>query len=261
LPARDDEIRDVAVAVNRTAGMLAEYEREVRRAEQVRTAALLGAGLAHEMRNAATGCRMAIDLHAEACPTHDDETLSVAKQQLQLMESQLQKYLQAGKAAAISLHRELDLGHLLENVMRLVRPAARHAKVDLRWESAPGAVTIEGDDEALGQAMVNLLINAIEAVQQPGGGEPRCVHARLQTVRPGFAEVVVADNGPGPSVAIADELFTPFISSKPEGAGLGLANVKRIIEAHRGAVDWIRAEGMTRFRIEIPLATRGSHCV
>jgi signal transduction histidine kinase len=261
LPATNDEIRDLAIAVNRTAGMLGDYERQVRRTEQLRTAALLGAGIAHEMRNAATGCRMAIDLHAETCPALNDEALAVAKRQLQLMESQLQKYLQAGKAAAIGVHREVDLGHLFEDVLQLVGPAARHAKVELCWDRLPGDVTVDGDDEALGQAIVNLLINAIEAVQQPGGGEPRCVHVKLHSINPGFAELVVADNGPGPLAALADELFAPFVSSKPEGAGLGLANVKRIVEAHRGAVDWVRAEGMTRFRIEIPLTKRGAPCV
>jgi signal transduction histidine kinase len=261
LPATDDEIRDLALAVNRTAEMLADYERAVRRTEQMRTAALLGAGLAHEMRNAATGCRMAIDLHAETCPAHDDETLGVAKRQLQLMESQLQKYLQAGRASAVGKYREVDLAHLLEDVLQLVRPAAKHAKIEIRWERLPGEVRIAGDDEALGQAIVNLLINAIEAVQQPGGGEPRCVHAKLYSARPGFAELVVEDNGPGPAAAIAEEVFAPFVSSKPEGVGLGLANVKRIVEAHHGVIDWVRTDGMTQFRIEIPLAKRGAHCV
>jgi signal transduction histidine kinase len=241
--------------------MLAEYEGEVRRTEQLRTAALLGAGIAHEMRNAATGCRMAIDLHAEGCPAHNDETLVVAKRQLQLMESQLQKYLQAGKTSVAGAHREIDLGRLCEDILKFVRPAARHAKVDVLWDGLPEAVTIDGDNEAIGQAIVNLLLNAIEAVQQPGGGEPRCVQAKLHAARPGFAELIVSDNGPGPSAAVAGDLFAPFVSSKPEGAGLGLANVKRIVEAHRGAIDWVRTEGTTRFRMEIPLAKRGSHCV
>ncbi|HEX6962499.1 MAG TPA: HAMP domain-containing sensor histidine kinase [Lacipirellula sp.] len=261
LPATDDEIRDLALAVNRTAGMLAEYEGEVRRTEQMRTAALLGTGLAHEMRNAATGCRMAIDLHAENCAAHDDDTIAVAKRQLQLMEGQLQKYLQAGKASAIGACREIDLGRLFADVMQLVRPAARHAKVDLQCDLSPGEVIVDGDDEALGQAIVNLLINAIEAAQQSGGVEPRLVSARLRSDRTGFAELVIADNGPGPAAAVAGELFAPFVSSKPEGAGLGLANVKRIVEAHRGAIEWMRTEGLTQFRIEIPLAQRGSRCV
>lgn len=262
LPATDDEIRDLSLAVNRTAEMLAEYELQVRRTEQMRTVALLGAGLAHEMRNAATGCRIALDLHAEAYNgCGDDESLLVAKRQLLLMENQLQRFLRAGKSPAVVADRTVDFASIVENVWPLVRPAARHAGVDLRLNCGCSEVWIVADDEALGQAIVNLLLNAIEAVQQPGGSTPRRVDAELATVRPGFAELVVRDNGPGPQASVADALFTPFNTSKPEGVGLGLSVVKRVVQAHRGVIDWVRVDGMTCFRIEIPLATKGACCV
>ena len=71
LPAGDDEIRTLAEAVNRMAAMLASYEQEVRRTERMRTLAHLGGGIAHQLRNSATGCAMAVDLHAEECPLGD----------------------------------------------------------------------------------------------------------------------------------------------------------------------------------------------
>src|SRR4029079_18885773 len=71
LTAIDDEIRDLSAAVNRTATMLAEYEAQVRHSEQMRTLTILGASIAHQLRNAATGCRMALDLHASACREAD----------------------------------------------------------------------------------------------------------------------------------------------------------------------------------------------
>ena len=67
LPSINDEIRDLSAAVNRTAAMLAEYEPQVRQSEQMRTLTMLGASIAHQLRNAATGCRMALDLHADEC--------------------------------------------------------------------------------------------------------------------------------------------------------------------------------------------------
>lgn len=262
LPHIDDEIRDLSLAVNRTAEMLAEYERQVRRAEQMRTVALLGAGLAHEMRNAATGCRIALDLHAEACvECAGDESLLVAERQLLLMENQLQRFMRAGKSPAVTVDRVVDFASILENVWPLVLPAARHAGVELRFNRGSSEAWIAADDEALGQAIVNLLINAIEAVQQPGGSTPRRVEANLAVTRPGFAELIVRDNGPGPQAAVADALFTPFNTNKPEGVGLGLAVVKRVVEAHRGAIDWMRVDESTCFRIEIPLARKGACCV
>ncbi len=262
LPHTNDEIRDLSLAVNRTAEMLAEYEQQVRRTEQVRAVALLGAGLAHEMRNAATGCRMALDLHAQSCNGGDaDETLSVAKRQLRLMESQLQRFLRAGKENAGEVYREIDLANLVDELLQLVRPAARHADVELQWERSGVDAPVVGDDEALGQVVLNLLLNAIEAVQQPGSAKPRQVRAELQTLVGELAEFVVSDNGPGPQSAVAGSIFDPFVTTKPEGVGLGLAVAKQVVEAHHGTIGWTRQDGVTRFRVEIPLATKGVGCV
>jgi signal transduction histidine kinase len=260
LPKTDDEIRDLFQSVNVTAEKLAEYDGQVRRAEQMRTVALLGAGLAHEMRNASTGCRVALDLHREQCAS-DSESLDVAKRQLNLMESQLQRFLRVGKTDTALQTREFDLAALVDDLLSLVRPVARHAGVALRWAPPGDFPPVAGDEEAIGQAIMNLLLNAIEASQQPGGAPARVVNTEIHARRPECAEVVVSDSGPGPAQSVAATLFNPFVTSKPEGVGLGLAVVKRVVEEHRGAVDWLRADGMTTFRVEIPLAAKGVRCV
>ena len=89
----DDELRDLAVSINRMTERLSQYEREVRRSEQLRTLGQLGAGMAHQLRNAATGGRMAIELHQRQCAAAGGEDLEVALRQLRLMESYLQRFL------------------------------------------------------------------------------------------------------------------------------------------------------------------------
>ena len=89
----DDELRDLAVSINRMTERLGQYEREVRRSEQLRTLGQLGAGMAHQLRNAATGGRMAIELHQRQCAAANVEDLEVALRQLRLMESYLQRFL------------------------------------------------------------------------------------------------------------------------------------------------------------------------
>jgi signal transduction histidine kinase len=264
LPATDDEIRDLARAVNRTAQMLADYEHEVRRTEQMRTVARLGASLAHEMRNAATGCRMAVDLHADVCPGgHDDESLAVARRQLRLIESQLQRFLQIGRRPAEIVRREVDLARLVDDLLPLVRPAANHAKVELDWRLADDDLMIHGDEDGLGQVALNLILNAIEAVQQhPGdGAATRRVTVELGRSEHDAAELVVSDTGPGPATESATAIFEPFVTSKAEGAGLGLAVAKQVVEAHDGAISWSRLGGVTRFRVTLPAATKGAPCV
>ena len=133
LPQRDDEVHDLVVAVNQTASKLREYEQHVRQTEQMRTVAMLGAGLAHEMRNAATGCRLAVDLHAENCSlSAADDSLAVAKSQLQLMENRLQGFLQLGREESKTQTQRLDLSAIVGELVPLVLPAARHAGVTIR---------------------------------------------------------------------------------------------------------------------------------
>ncbi len=121
LPAIDDELRDLSAAVNRTAEMLTDYEQQVRRSEQMRTLTMLGASIAHQLRNAVTGCRMALDLHAAdhaadgaGRASNGSECLDVAQRQLRLMESQLQRFLRIGKRPANLVERDVELGDLVE---------------------------------------------------------------------------------------------------------------------------------------------------
>ena len=242
LPTTDDEIKDLSRAVNQTAEMLADYEQQVRRTEQMRTVSLLGAGLAHEMRNAATGCRMALDLHAEKCSAENDaESLFVAKRQLRLMESQLQRFLRAGKPLDDSEKREISLPALVDDL------------VTLAWTPPPHDILVLADQEALGQVVLNLLINAVEAVQQNGDDMRRAIDVSLRKIDDSTAEFVVSDTGPGPKHSLESALFNPFVTSKAEGVGLGLAVAREVIEAHHGSIDWSRTDEMTRFRVVIPV--------
>ncbi len=262
LPQTDDEIRELSIAVNRTAAMLADYERQVRRTEQMRTLAMLGASLAHEMRNAATGCRMALDLHSESCPTDgDEESLVVAKRQLRLMESQLQRLLQVGKTPAAPRTADVDLGRLVEDLLPLIQPAAQHAEVQLDWLPPPSKLSVRGDKDQLSQVLLNLILNALEAAR----GEMSAPNGRRVAVQlcagGDHAQLEVSDTGPGPNGEVAPALFDPFVTTKPEGAGLGLAVARQVVEAHAGTIQWRRAEGVTRFSVSLPLNTKGEQLV
>lgn len=258
LPAIDDEIRDLSAAVNRTAAMLAEYEQQVRRSEQMRTLSIVGASIAHQLRNAVTGCRMALDLHAAECRTADDEEcLVVAKRQLKLMESQLQRFLRVGKRPEVITRRDIDLRTLFDELLPLVRPAAQHAGVTLECRIPSEQLMVSGDEEALGQVLLNMLLNAIEAAQQQALTErdQECfVRAEVNADDAGKAGIVISDSGRGPSDDVAATLFEPFITSKAEGAGLGLAVASEVVAAHGGTIEWKRKGETTQFQVTLPLA-------
>ena len=252
---RDDEIRDLTLSINRMAETLGRYEQSVRRNERLRTLGQLGAGMAHQLRNSATGAWMAVELHQRQCPGGQDQpALEVAVRQLRLMESYLQRFLALGRPSSLAAER-VELEPLVRDALALVGPAAAHAKVDLRFEATAEPLAVQGDAESLRQVLVNLLLNAVEAANRPGGPPPKVV-VRLHKEAEGRARLEVIDSGPGPAEAVGDQLFEPFVTEKPDGTGLGLFVARQVAEAHGGAISWRRADEMTCFTLELPLQSR-----
>jgi signal transduction histidine kinase len=251
---RNDEIRDLTLSINRMAEQLGRYENDIRRHEQLRTLGQLGAGLAHQLRNAATGGRMAIELHQLRCSAKENgeeqETLEVALRQLRLMESYLQRFLALGQTRDAP-HKPLDLEALVNDSLDLIRTRASHAGIEIVVEKPPKSVTIAGDADALRQLFVNLLMNSIEAASG-NDVEKRRIEVSLDAIDMKTVVVKFVDTGPGPASEIADRLFQPFVTGKPEGTGLGLYVARQTVESHQGKIDWSRENGMTCFTVEFP---------
>ena len=110
-----------------------------------------------------------------------------------------------------------------------------------------------GDADQLAQLFLNVLGNAVEAAG-PGG------RVRItMTPTPQSARIEVRDNGPGPPPSVAERLFEPFVTGKPDGVGLGLAAARHAAIAHGGKLSWRREDGWTCFVIELPVqAGRGA---
>lgn len=255
LSHRDDEIRALGDAVNRMTLMLARYEEEVRQTERTRTLALLGGGIAHQLRNAATGCHMALDLHADECPQGEScESLAVARRQLQLMEEYLQKFLKLGQPQPAKTSSTVNVAALVADVLPLVQPAARHAGVEITWQCDCEDVLLRGDAQQINQLVINLLLNAIEAATlgKARNGTPACVSLKLRTQEPHRLLLTVSDSGPGPAGHVQDRLFEAFVTEKPDGVGLGLSVARQIAEDHGGSIRWSRSGTMTSFEVDLP---------
>ena len=255
----DDELRDLAVSINRMTERLGQYEREVRRSEQLRTLGQLGAGMAHQLRNAATGGRMAIELHQRQCAAVNAEDLEVALRQLRLMESYLQRFLTLSRPKR-QVQEIVPLAALLDDVCALVRPACLHAGIELTAFKPAEPLAVRGDAEELRQLVVNLALNAVDATSGHEQAPARIVLAlepidgpRPANGCPARCALCVRDSGPGPSAEISPRLFEPFVTGKPEGTGLGLFVARQIAEDHGGSIRWQRCEGMTEFRVELPV--------
>jgi signal transduction histidine kinase len=256
LPGRDDELRDLGRSINEMAERLAQLQQTVQKTERLRLLGQLSGGLAHQLRNGIAGARLAVQLHARASAGKiDGEALQVALRQLSLLETNLKRFLAVGQTG--EMRREpCSLTALVNEAQALLRPQCRHAGIDLRWQMPADDFAVQGDRGQLEQLILNVLGNAVEAAG-PGGW----VEAMLQGKQEIGARSVVLevnDSGPGPPPAVADRLFEAFVTSKPEGVGLGLAVAKQVAEAHGGAIGWRHDADHTCFRIELPLLTRSA---
>ncbi len=249
LPHRDDELRDLAQSVNEMAQRLAEYRDTIRTTERLRLLGQVSGGLAHQLRNGVTGAKLAVQLHTRETPgAADSETLQVALRQLSLVEIHLKRFLDLGKSLKLDRKR-CDLRRIVREVAELMAPQCRHANIELRSECGT-ELLLFADEGQLGQLLLNLLTNAVEAAG-PGGW----VALLCGASEPDRAFLEIVDSGPGPSAELAERLFEPFVTGKPEGVGLGLAVARQVADAHGGSVAWRRDPGATCFRIELPLAS------
>jgi signal transduction histidine kinase len=248
LPGREDELRDLARSVNDMAQQLAQLQETVRRTERLRLLGQVSGGLVHQLRNGLTGIRLAVQLSLqEAAGRIDTAALEVALRQLTLLETHLKRFLDLGRGQTVK-KAVCSLTALVTEAVDLLRPQCRHAGLTLHWQPTTDDTTLVGDAAQLGQMILNILGNAIEAAG-PGGQ----VRVELQHDAAARRQVLtVTDSGPGPPAAIAERLFEPFVTGKPEGIGLGLAVARQAAEAHGGMIHWRRVKDQTEFRIELP---------
>lgn len=200
----------------------------------------LAAGLAHEIRNPLH----AIGLNAGAVQEHINwdrsspryqamsESLRTIQEETRRLTELLNNYL--GLVRPSSTPGPVDLRDLCGRVIRLLEYTARVAKVELLLEGDDALPEILGERDRLQQAILNLVLNAIQAM--PAGGI-----VRVRTSHDaGLVRVTVLDTGPGLPVEVQEHLFDVRVTTKAGGTGLGLPLVRLIAEAHGGSI-WYRS--------------------
>jgi PAS domain S-box-containing protein len=145
----------------------------------------------------------------------------------------------------------LEVNEVADDVLLLVHADARRRGVTLRTELAPALPTINADRVSLQHVLLDLIVNAMDALTETEGERLVVVRSREDM---GSVEVAVSDTGHGIAVEHRPRVFDPFFTTKPEGIGLGLAIARSIVEAHRGRIwaDENDGPGAT-FRLALPL--------
>ena len=227
-------------------------QRRARQAERLAELGTLTGGLAHELKNPLSTIQLNLQLLREDVPEDRDATgrirnrlLTVQKEASRLRDI-LDDFLRyAGRMELV--RKPVDVATLLEEMVDFFHPQAQLQRVQLRLRPADGPVVVPLDERLMKQALLNLMLNALQAM--PEGGEI-ILSARRED---GRVVIEVADTGRGMEPEVLERIFQAYYSTKKGGHGLGLAISKRIVEEHGGAITALSEVGKgTQFRIELP---------
>ena len=234
-------------------------ELEVRAAEAEAMAAMgrLTTALAHEIRNPLNGAMLNLELIERSATRHSDpavqkgigERVRVIKQDLGRLSRLLDDYLGLARPQHLAAAR-VALAPMIEDLRALQEPVVAAARVALAVDVEDGVPDVRADEGRLKQVVLNLMVNALDAMQPQGGGELTIRARRAGTDQ---VEILVEDTGPGLPPEIAKDAFRPFVTNKPHGTGLGLSIVKKMVELHGGTVVLEpRTGGGTSARVVLP---------
>jgi len=220
----------------------------LRRAERLSATGQLAAGLAHEIRTPLASIEGAAEmLDGDLAPGIRAEMTGILRKESRRLSRLLAGLLNYAKPRPPEF-RDSDVRELLSGMISLATPSARQSHVELRFEAPPTAVPLYCDGEQLTQVFLNVTMNAIQAM--PNGGT---VEYSLETA-PTAVRIRIADTGPGIPLEKRDRVFEPFVTTKPDGTGLGLAVSAQIVAAHQGRITVESREPHgAEFVVELPL--------
>ena len=244
-------LRDLSTEVAR--------EQQLRRAERMASVGTLVAGVAHELNNPLTAIAGFAELMLME-PHSDDERemLELTRREAQRaarIVADLRVIARETQQSAPSRRSAVDLNDVVQHVLKLQRYSLQTSNIDLAVDLAPDLPAVLGNSSELEQVLLNLIVNARQALGAPHSGR-RGIGVRTRAGH-GRAVLSIADNGPGIPQSELDRIFDPFYTTKSpgEGMGLGLSLVHRIVTEHDGEIEVESTPGAgATFTVSLPLA-------
>jgi signal transduction histidine kinase len=248
----ENEAGALAAAFNDMLTRLEQAQDALVRSEKLALAGLIAARVAHDIRNPLSSIKMQTQLlQARLNADPDDQsTLAAVLHDINQVESVIRDLLELARPGELRLDRA-SINDVVGEALDQLGPQFRHRKIAIDRQLDARLPEASLDRGRLKQAVLNVLINASEAM--PVGGHIT-VTSRLSS--PSEVLVEICDDGVGIDPAIVARVFDPFVSTKPDGVGLGLVNTKAVVEAHGGRITLAaRTPKGTCASIWIPIAS------
>ncbi len=221
--------------VSRQVSQTLEGERQQMAGEHARSMETLSASIAHEIRNPITAAKSLVQ-QMEEDPTASEnvEYARVALEELHRVERSVSHLLRFAREEEMGIG-EVRMSDVIDSALETFRDRLTRGGIELvREQDGEGA--LRGDAEQLRRVIINLVGNAIEALEESRTPGP-CIELALgEDLAGGEVWVRIRDNGPGIDAEGLQKMFSPFYTSKANGSGLGLAISRKLIEAHQGTL-------------------------
>ena len=250
-----------AVIILRDLTEIKQLQEKVRRSEKLAAIGELAAGIAHEVRNPLSSIRGFAQFLMRVLKEQPRE-----REYAQLMVKEVDR-INTVVTNLLSFARPVhpepeptDMSRLLRHVVRLVQEDAELRGIEIKMAVSPELSPVVIDANQITQVLLNLVLNALQAVSEKG----RILVGAIQP-REGLLEIYVEDNGPGIPPELIKRVFDPFFTTKEKGTGLGMAIVHMMVENHGGEIRVVsplpgqNAGCRMTIHLPVPVATDGSH--
>ncbi len=218
------------------------------RADRLAAMGELTAGVAHEVRNPLGIIKASVqlleDANCDAQRIHN--SAEVIKQEIDRLDKVVKALLDFGRPSTPTMTR-IDVVEIVRDVVLFTERFAKQSNVSIETDFPEGLPYVLGDPDQLKQVFLNLVTNAVQAMEAQGG----TIRLSGRSTN-GYVEVTVSDNGPGIAREDLSKVFDPFFTKRAEGTGLGLTIVHRILDEHDGHIEVESGSGGTKFTVSIP---------
>lgn len=249
---QEDGERMGAMVTLRDLDSLESISTQLQVSERLAAVGRITAGVAHEVKNPLNSMRLWLENLKELLSEEQDgarQAVKVLDKEIDRLDGVVKRFLDFTRPMDVRLEAT-HLANLLNEVLVIAQPQLQKANVQVAQLLPIDVPEVYVDRALLKQAVLNLVLNAIEAM--PGGGQLRLMLSR----RGDMAEITVGDSGRGIPLENRQKVFQLFFTTRPGGSGIGLASTFRIIQLHNGSIEFTSEVGRgTTFHIELPLAS------